>query len=425
MSDGETQRIVDAVADATRTGMGRVSPAELDHGWERLESALSDGKYPSVPIMAAAPRWWLRGFAVAAAALLLGFATHRWLAARSDASLHYVIEGAAVGPGETIRTVATASARMLFSDDSRIRIAPATKVSVLALDAHGSRIALADGALDVEVRHRQGTSWRFEAGPFSVKVVGTSFHLAYEAERGRLALQILTGRVEARGPSDDRVFTLRAGESLELFAGVAPASSPTTPVPPSAKPVPPEVTSPLPEAATPRVAPAPSSRHHATHAARAEVSLASGGWARLIAQGDFAAVVKDAEQRGLDATLASAAAADLTSLAALARVASGATTLRGRRCWVCAHASPARRAPAMPRFSSAALPSCRLPRPARRWPGTKPISANSAAAPTRARPWGERSRCWRIRTASAPARRRKPTWKGSRTDRRPNWPGLY
>jgi TolA-binding protein len=319
MSDGETQRIVDAVADATRTGMGRVSPAELDHGWERLESALSDGKYPSVPIMAAAPRWWLRGFAVAAAALLLGFATHRWLAARSDASLHYVIEGAAVGPGETIRTVATASARMLFSDDSRIRIAPATKVSVLALDAHGSRIALADGALDVEVRHRQGTSWRFEAGPFSVKVVGTSFHLAYEAERGRLALQILTGRVEARGPSDDRVFTLRAGESLELFAGVAPASSPTTPVPPSAKPVPPEVTSPLPEAATPRVAPAPSSRHHATHAARAEVSLASGGWARLIAQGDFAAVVKDAEQRGLDATLASAAAADLTSLADAAR----------------------------------------------------------------------------------------------------------
>ena len=54
MSDGETQRIVDAVADATRTGMGRVSPAELDHGWERLESALSDGKYPSVPIVAAA-----------------------------------------------------------------------------------------------------------------------------------------------------------------------------------------------------------------------------------------------------------------------------------------------------------------------------------------------------------------------------------
>ncbi len=319
MSQGETQIIVDAVAEAARSGMGKVSPAELDHGWERLESALSVDKYPSVPIVARAPRWWLRGFAVAAAALLLGFATHRWLAARSDAPLHYVIEGAAVGPGETIRTTAAASARMLFSDDSRIRIAPATKLSVVALDGHGSRIALADGQLDVQVRHRPGASWRFDAGPFSVKVVGTSFHLAYEAEGGRLALQVLTGVVEARGSSDDRVFTLRAGESLELFVGAASGSSPPTPVRPSAKPVPLEVTSPLPEPATSHVAPVPSSRRHATHAERAEASLASGGWARLIAKGDFAAVVKDAEQRGLDGTLASASAADLTSLADAAR----------------------------------------------------------------------------------------------------------
>ena len=38
-------------------------------------------------------------------------------------------------------------------------------------------------------------------------------------------------------------------------------------------------------------------------------------WAGLIAQGDFAGVVKDAQKRGIDATLATASAAELTSLA--------------------------------------------------------------------------------------------------------------
>lgn len=42
-------------------------------------------------------------------------------------------------------------------------------------------------------------------------------------------------------------------------------------------------------------------------------------WSSLIAQGDFAGVVKDAERRGLDVTLASASAAELTSLADAAR----------------------------------------------------------------------------------------------------------
>jgi TolA-binding protein len=187
------------------------------------------------------------------------------------------------------------------------------------VDAHGSRIALADGALDVQVRHRQDTSWRFDAGPFSVKVVGTSFHMAYEAGRGRLALQMKTGMVEARGPAEDRVFTLRAGESLELFAGPAPQPTPASP-PSSSVPAKAEAEAPPPlvEPPAPQVAPAPS-RRRAPHAERAEAAAESGRWGRLIAQGDFATVVRHAERRGLDATLASASAEDLASLADAAR----------------------------------------------------------------------------------------------------------
>jgi hypothetical protein len=320
MNDVQTQKLVDSVADATRSDIGEMSPEQLDLGWQRLERSLSDGRYPSVPIVGAAPRWWLRGFALAAAALVLGFATHRLVSPRPASPLHYVLEGATLGPGETIQAGPVTPASLVFSDDSRIRLAPRSRVSVLALDSHGSRVALADGELDVQVQHRPDTSWRFEAGPFRINVRGTSFHLTFEAERGRLALQMLTGVVEARGPSDDRVFTLRAGESLELFAAPGPKPAPAAPAGSQAsgkaEAVAPQ---PLPEPATPRLSPPPA-RHRAAQVERAEVvAPESGRWARLIAQGEFTTVVKDAENRGLDATLASASAADLTSLADAAR----------------------------------------------------------------------------------------------------------
>ena len=128
---------------------------DLDGGWQRLESSLSDGKFPSVPIVAAAPRWWLRGFAFAAAALAVGVATYRLLPEPNATPLHYVLEGTTLGPGETIQAGPVTPARLVFSDSSQIRIAPAAKLSVLSLDAHGSRVVLADGDVD-DRRQRLG-----------------------------------------------------------------------------------------------------------------------------------------------------------------------------------------------------------------------------------------------------------------------------
>ena len=318
MSGGQTQKIVDAVAEATRNGLGKVLPEQLDSGWQRLEGALSDGKYPSVPIVAAPGRWWLRGLALTATVLALGFATYRLLPPRPPSPLHYVLEGATLGPGETIQAELAAPAKLVFSDASQVRISPAAKLSVLSRDAHGSRIALADGELYVQVQHRPGSSWRFDAGPFSVNVRGTEFHLAYAAERGRFALQMVTGVVEVRGRSYDRALTLRAGETLELFAGSEP--KPVAPVParpsaaersPSEK-IPAEVAPALPTPASPN-----GPRHRPLE--RASAGPEPRAWAGLIAEGDFAGVVKDAERRGLDVTLASASAAELTSLADAAR----------------------------------------------------------------------------------------------------------
>ena len=324
MSDEQTQKIVDAVAEVTRSSLGQVVPEQLDSGWQRLESALSDGKYPSVPILAATPRWWLRGFALGTAVLALGLAAHRLRPFRPAAPLHYVLEGASLGPGEAIQTGPATPAKLVFSDTSQVRISPAARLSVLSLDAHGSRIALADGELDVHIQHRPGSSWRFDAGPFTVQVRGTEFHLAYAADRGQFGLQMVTGVVEVQGRSDDRVLTLRAGESLELFAGARPKTATPATTQPLAQEkspterTPVEVAPPLPAPATPHPSPNPP-RHRTLQGDRASANPEPMAWANLIAQGDFAGVVKDAERRGLDLTLTSASAADLTSLADAAR----------------------------------------------------------------------------------------------------------
>lgn len=325
MNDDRTQEIVDAVAHATRSEVGRMSPARLDEGWERLERALGEGRYPKVPVVPTSRRlWWaIPTFALAAAALLV-FGLPRLLPARPEAPvpLHYVVEGAGVGAGETIATAPGQPARLLFSDSSEVRVAPSTKMAVLGLDPHGSRIALSDGEMEVQVRHLPATSWRFEAGPFSVKVVGTAFHLAFDARRGRLKLEMRSGAVEVRGPTPDRLMTLRAGESIELFAQPGRALAPSLPtndlVAMPTKPTATQHDSASPEERPPaRVAPA--ARHRTPRAEAPEPGPVPVSWPQLIAHGDFAAVVEDAESRGIDATLAGASAADLNALADAAR----------------------------------------------------------------------------------------------------------
>lgn len=337
MNEGDKQKIVDSVAAVTREGVGQVSAAQLDAGWERLESARSGHRHPSVPIVAAPSRWWWRSFAVATvvtvAVLAFRFAP-RLAPGGDDGPLRYVLEGATVGPTDVI-TAGAAPGRLVFSDSSDVALAPGAVVSVASLDAHGSRIVLADGALDVRVHHGARTSWRFDAGPFTVNVRGTEFHMAFDAARGKLAVQMHTGVVEVQAPpllraSHDRRVTLRAGESLELSVppphGLAVEPMPDIPA------VGEKSDDPVPAVVEPRPAERPAaSRELSTRgssvrrqADSAEAAMPSPGagslrWSKLIAQGEFEAVVREAEDRGIDATLAGASAVDLTYLADAAR----------------------------------------------------------------------------------------------------------
>jgi hypothetical protein len=196
------------------------------------------------------------------------------------------------------------------------------------MDSHGARVALASGEIEVSVKRREGSSWRFDAGPFTVAVKGTAFRLGFEAARGRLALQMHEGVVEVSGLSQDRRLVLGAGESIELFA-TAPAAERPAPDALSGKlavvgQLQPG-SAPLSGAPAAEHGLAPTGARPSLHRARARAgdgfadSQPDESWSSLIARGEFAAVVKDVEDRGLDLTLARASAAELTSLADAAR----------------------------------------------------------------------------------------------------------
>jgi hypothetical protein len=332
LSDAEKQCLVDVVAQVTRDGASRVSSKDLDVGWQKLSRALSDGKYPSVPIVRPhVTPWYFRGIVFVSMILGVGMVAD-WARYQREMAplepLHFVLQGASVGAEQKIEARADAPAELVFSDRSQVTLAPGAKLAVLAMDSHGARVELASGELEVSVKRREGSSWRFEAGPFTVAVKGTAFHLGYEAVRGRLALQMHEGVVEVIGPARDRKLTLRAGESLELSATESAAAGPhdaifgklagLEPVPPDA---PTAAEKPAATAMPPASAPGRPTVHRAKGKGGDSPALAQPDdtWSRLIARGEFSAVVKDAESRGLDATLARASAAELTWLGDAAR----------------------------------------------------------------------------------------------------------
>ena len=312
MMDAADARIIEYVASVAQQGLGQVTEAELDQGWQRLASRLARGEHrePLISLRRRFPwgRWALAG----AVAVALAMVAYRLPLRPLDSPLQYVVEGATLGPAKTI--TATSSTRVLFSDESRLGIEPSSKIKMLGTDAHGAQVAVADGSIDVFVKPRRDSSWRFEAGPFSILVKGTAFRLGFDAAKGRLDLHMKTGVVEVRGPH--RVSTLRGGDSLELLANPPREASSIAPL---------QETPPLPPATPLQTLPArPTALKPLAHDGPSRLAMHNGAghsasWSDLIAKGDFPAIVQDAERCGLDTTLARGSALDLITLADAAR----------------------------------------------------------------------------------------------------------
>jgi TolA-binding protein len=240
------------------------------------------------------------GILALASALSLAAAGSAVVIGWSNPTLEYNVLGGTV-EDRVIRTDSQ-PATLSFSDDSYIQIEPHSTLSVNVVGSNKAVTRLSNGKLHVRVKHDARTDWRFLAGPYELRVVGTSFELAWDPSRERLSVVMYEGELLVSGPNE-RTRSLRAGEKLTLEKPISVAEQ-TSPAPLVGSPAP--------------VAPEPGKSDASASKAPSGSSLS---WSQLVAKGRFDEVVQAAEAMGIDAALQRRDASDLHALAQAARYA--------------------------------------------------------------------------------------------------------
>ncbi|MFO0547820.1 MAG: tetratricopeptide repeat protein [Polyangiaceae bacterium] len=143
----------------------------------------------------------------------------------SPVALSFQIGGAQGVVGEWLAAPSDKPLPVAFSDGSRLTLAAGSQARVAETTTSGAEVVLERGSLEAEVRHRADTSWRVDAGPFQVHVVGTRFEVSWDPTMKRLRLTLREGAVDLTGPGIDGARRVAAGESVELALGEPPPSA--------------------------------------------------------------------------------------------------------------------------------------------------------------------------------------------------------
>lgn len=257
----DAARPVDVLARDLDASIADASPADLARQRQRLLLAL--------PARATRSAWRLAFAAVSLAALAMALGP-RLKRSASSPVLRVSAAGRNLTAGQWI-AAETVPVTLRFSDGSSVTLATGAHARVEALDAHGATVLLERGHAEASVRHRSGARWRFSAGPYNVRVTGTSFALAWQPTEGRFDLQMHDGRVELRGPRCHEGLAVAAREEVHASlpegrlvvgpwreATPAPSLVAQSPVPQEPIPAMPVPQEPIPTARAPHRTHAPS-----------------------------------------------------------------------------------------------------------------------------------------------------------------------
>jgi hypothetical protein len=256
--------------------------------------------------------------AFASCALVAGAVAGLWIRRPSSGpqreALTYTVNGQPSGPG-AVGPASTAKPVLAFSDGTQVELGVRARGRVLELGQRGARVALDEGHAHVDVAHRAGAQWFFEAGPFLITVHGTAFSFAWDTRQSRLDVRMERGIVSVTGPLSGGEIYLRAGQTLSVSLNDLGTPKLDTTAPETgtrSNPLPGDPSSSGTALAPPGSGslepPRPSSR-----------GSAGGSWVAKLADGGAAAVVADAERRGLVQVLKSSSSEDLAALADASR----------------------------------------------------------------------------------------------------------
>ena len=184
----------------------RVVERDSERAWRRIEVASIS------PTVAPAPSDGSSRIAALAVAVGVAAGLVLTLGFRADSQLTYDVRGATAQGGiiEAKRGEVTVS----LSDGSSILAENQTKFSVDVVGGNAALTRLVQGKLHVRVQHNEDTSYRFIAGPYEVRVVGTEFDLGWDPKSG-LSLSMSKGEVRLAEPGG-KLRTLGPGQSLQL-----------------------------------------------------------------------------------------------------------------------------------------------------------------------------------------------------------------
>ena len=258
------------------------------------------------------PAWqtgWVVGglIALASSAGLIGAL---WLT-HDDAITFKVAGGTLAKDGRIVGAEAT---RIEFSDGSEATLARGAEARVENLTEHGAAVVLNRGSMRVHIAKKPQAAWTVAAGPYDVQVTGTAFDVSWSTQEQAFDLRMQSGAVVVTGPLALSGIGLKAGQ--HLFGGVAEGRL-TVEGNDAPSPAPPQAVAALEPAAQRKASPPGPALAPSPPAARGAAE--PHAWTRQVAQGHFAAVIEEAEQRGLDRILSGGSLEELAALADAAR----------------------------------------------------------------------------------------------------------
>jgi len=262
--------------------------------------------------------------AALATVLALALVGHRWLGSQSVVPLAYAVEGGRIDAQGVLKASGTAEPTLRFSDGTEVVFLSGASGRIKSVGEHGARISLS-GKVEVNVVHWRGSHWLFDAGPFLITVTGTAFTAEWREAEGRLDVALKAGSIAVSGPLSDEAIALRAGQKLTIStrekevlireldsAHRARAESPGPAAAPGSV-----------VGATPRADVSASDGRPHTHTDSPPGPDASSppasNWTSELAAGNFALILQQAEQRGLDKAMAEVSSDELAALSDAAR----------------------------------------------------------------------------------------------------------
>lgn len=222
-----------------------------------------------------------------------------------------------------------ATKQLRFSDGTSVSLHPNTKLRVDETTEQGARIVLGEGRTLARIEPKVDARWRFLAGPFTVRVTGTEFDLAWNPGTGVLELALHQGSVELSGPTLEGHRKVAKGEFVRVVIPTSQsdvrtgkgafddgATSPTRDAGPTGDADPTSDAGP-----TGNADPDSNGGKDAAGAPTNQAAKAgSGKWQTLLAQGKGREALMAIEGEGVAQALAHAQTSQLWSISRAARV---------------------------------------------------------------------------------------------------------